>query len=35
VINLDKAPERLQRITQQLAANGPGWTRLPAVYARA
>ena len=32
VINLDKDRERLQRITQQLAATGLDWTRMPAVY---
>ena len=35
VINLDRAPERLQRITAQLERLGLPWTRLPAVDARA
>ncbi len=35
VINLDRAPERLARIHQQLAALGLPYTRLPAVDARA
>jgi glycosyl transferase, family 25 len=34
VINLDKDRERLQRITQQLAATGLAWTRISAVYGR-
>lgn len=35
VINLDRAPERLQRITAQLERLGLPWTRLSAVDARA
>lgn len=35
VINLDRAPERLQRISAQLARVGLPFTRLPAVDARA
>ncbi len=35
VINLDRAPERLQRISAQLQRLGLPWTRLPAVDARA
>ena len=35
VINLDRAPERLQRITAQLQRLGLPWTRRPAVDARA
>lgn len=35
VINLDRATERLQRITQQLAATGLPWTRISAVDGRA
>jgi glycosyl transferase, family 25 len=35
VINLDRAPERLQRITAQLQRLDLPWTRLPAVDARA
>lgn len=34
VINLDRDSERLQRITQQLAATGLAWTRQCAVYGR-
>jgi glycosyl transferase family 25 len=34
VINLDRAPERLARIGEQLRALGLPWTRLPAVDAR-
>lgn len=35
VINLDRAPDRLQRIAAQLERLGLPWTRLPAVDARA
>lgn len=35
VINLDRAPERLQRIGEQLARVGLSWNRLAAVDARA
>jgi glycosyl transferase family 25 len=35
VINLDRAPERLQRIATQLDRLGLPWSRLPAVDARA
>ncbi len=35
VINLDRAPERLERIRAQLQRLGLAWTRLPAVDARA
>jgi glycosyl transferase, family 25 len=35
VINLDRAPERLARISAQLERLGLPWTRLPAVDARA
>jgi glycosyl transferase family 25 len=35
VINLDRAPDRLQRIAAQLDRLGLPWTRLPAVDARA
>lgn len=35
VINLDRAPDRLQRISVQLQRLGLRWTRLPAVDARA
>src|SRR5262245_6279455 len=35
VINLDRAPERLQRIGTQLDRLGIAWQRLPAVDARA
>ena len=34
VINLDRAPERLQRVSQQLQRVGLSWVRLPAVDAR-
>ncbi len=34
VINLDRAPQRLQRISEQLAGLQLGWTRLPAVDAQ-
>ncbi len=35
VINLDRAPDRLQRFSAQMARLGLPWTRLPAVDARA
>jgi len=35
VINLDRAPDRLQRISEQMARLGLRWQRLPAVDARA
>jgi glycosyl transferase family 25 len=35
VINLDRAPDRLQRIAPRLERLGLAWTRLPAVDARA
>ena len=35
VINLDRAPDRLARISEQLQMLGLPWTRLPAVDARA
>ncbi|MDP3085087.1 MAG: glycosyltransferase family 25 protein [Rubrivivax sp.] len=35
VINLDRAPQRLQRIAAQLQRVGLSWSRLPAVDARA
>lgn len=34
VINLDRAPDRLHRVTARLQALGLGWERLPAVDAR-